>query len=449
MRLGDPSASRIALIGTATYARSGGLPDVPAVANNLRALREIFTDPELGAMPGEHVPTLLDAQVPAEVDEWLEGIARSSGDLLLVYYSGHGLIGDDEELYFTVGGSDIDHIHRTGVPFAWIKRAILDSPARTRVLILDCCHSGQAMVRLGRLGGGVSAVLHQVDIEGTYVLTASGPSQAARALDGQEFTAFTDVLVQLLRGGVNGGPELLTSSYLFPRLSQALARAGLPKPHQQTKDMAGQLALVRNAAFVHGTAPDLRLPGTHEPVRTDTIVPPADYVPAADSLRELRDRSPQFVPRHYDRLAAAYSDEGYEADAETVLMAKERRRYEARAAHRPLGAIALRLWSWIQRTTVGYGYRPTRLLVWLILPTVAGTTWFDSHIASPINADDPQAWNPSLITVDLLLPIIDLGQVGVWHFEPASIWIASALSVYGWMMTAAVLACLPRVLRRR
>lgn len=449
MRLGDPSASRVALMGTATYTGSGGLPDVPAVANNLRALREIFTDPGLGAMPRDHVPTLLDARTPAEADEWLEGVARAASDLLLVYYSGHGLIGDDEELYFTVGGSDIDHVHRTAVPFAWIKRAILDSPARTRVLVLDCCHSGQAMVRLGRLGGGVSAVLNQVDVEGTYVLTASGPSQAARAVDGREFTAFTDVLVQLLRHGVNGGPELLTGSYLFPRLSQALVAAGLPKPHQQTKDMAGQVALVRNAAFVHGSAPALTLPGTTEPVPADAIVPPTDYVPAEKSLRDLHERSPQFVPRHYDRLAAAYADEGYEADAEQVLMEKERRRYAARADRRRWSAAGVRMWSLIQRVTVGYGYRPSRLLVWVVLLTVAGTVWFSYHRAMEVNADDNSVWSPLLVSVDLLLPVVDLGQDGRWSFDRPSMWIASALSVAGWTMTAAALACLPRGLRRR
>jgi len=446
VRLGDPSASRIALIGTATYRGDGGLPDVPAVANNLRALREVFTDPDLGAMPPEHVPTLLDPSEPAELDAWLEDVARASTDLLLVYYAGHGVLGDDEELYFTVSGSDVDHIHRTGVPFAWLKRAILDSPARTRVLVLDCCHSGQAMVRLGRLGGGVSAVLNQVDIEGTYVLTASGPNQAARALEGREFTAFTDVLVQLLRNGVNGGPEYLTGTYLFPRLSRALVASGLPQPRQQTKDMAGRLALVRNAAFAHGSAPDLTLPVTGESVPADAIAPPTDYVPAVRSLAELTARSPRFSPRHYDRLAAAYADEGYEKDAWIVLMAKERRRYEARAGRWRVSPSLT--WSWVQRVAVGYGYRPTRLLFWLVSVLAAGTAWFTADMATPIDHPGP-LWNPALLTADLLLPVIDLGQVGQWHFSGPSRWVVGAVTVLGWTLTAAALACLPRMLRRR
>jgi hypothetical protein len=452
MRLGDPATSRIALIGTSTYGAAGSLPDVPAVANNLRELQAIFTDPGLGGMPKVHVPILLDPQTPAEVDEWLERIARESHDLLLVYYSGHGLVGDDEELYFTVSGSDDVSIHRTGVPFEWIKRAILGSPAKTRILILDCCHSGQAMVRLGRLGGGVSAVLNQVDIEGTHVLTASGPSQAARAPAGGEFTAFTDVLVQLMRGGVNGGPELLTCGFLFPYLHQLLVRAGLPKPHQQTKDTAGQLALVRNATFVAGTAPALRLPGVTTPtaVHAHEVVSRGAYVPAKESLRELRKRSPQFVPRHYDRLAAAYYDEGYENDAEVVLMAKERHRLRARAAGRLFTVPAMSLWSWLQRSIVGYGYRPMRALVWLIMVTFLGGYWFALNPTPPeLNADNRAVWNPFLAAMDLALPIVNLGQDGLWFFDGASQWIVSALSVFGWLALGAILACLPRILRRR
>lgn len=452
MRLADPTTSRIALIGTSKYGTAGSLPDVPAVGNNLRELQSIFTDPGLGGMPKANVPMLLDAQTPAEVDEWLERIARESDDLLLVYYSGHGLVGDDEELYFTVAGSDDDSIHRTAVPFAWIKRAILDSPAKTRILILDCCHSGQAMVRLGRLGGGVSAALNQVDIEGTHVLTASGPSQAARAPDGGEFTAFTDVLIQLMRGGINGGPELLTCGFLFPYLYQLLVRAGLPKPHQQTKDTAGQLALVRNAAFVDGTAPALRLPGSAaaDPVRADDVVSRSAYVPAKESLRELRTRSPQFAPRHYDRLVAAYYDEGYENDAEVVLIAKERHRHRARAAGRPFTAPAVLLWSWMQRSIVGYGYRPMRVIIWLIMITLLGGSWFAVQ-PTPVerNADDHALWNPVLFAMDLALPIVDLGQDGLWYFDGASQWIASGLGVFGWLTLGAILACLPRSLRRR
>ncbi|MFB9688650.1 caspase family protein [Amycolatopsis plumensis] len=451
MRLGDATTSRIALIGTSTYA-DGSLADVPAIANNLAALKEIFVDPELGGMPRAAVAMLLDPETPAQLDEWLEPIVREAEDLLLVYYAGHGRVGEDEELYLTVASSDENRIHRTGVPFAWIKRAFLDSPAKTRILVLDCCHSGQAMTRLGRLGGGgVTAALNQVDIEGTHVLTASGPSQAARVLDGAEFTAFTDVFLQLLRGGVIGGPEFLTCSYLFPYLHNLLVRAGLPKPHQQTKDTAGHLALVRNAAFTSGTAPELRLPtATGEPVRVDAATSRENYVPARESLKELRRRSPRFIPRHYDRLAAAYYDEGYETDSELVLMEKEHQRYAARADSLLVAGPVVRAWSWILRSFVGYGYRPARALNWLLFVVVMGTIFFVAQPPPHSISEDSITWNPLVFTADLALPIIDLGQDGKWTFiEGTSQWVVTLINAFGWLVFGSILACLPRALRRR
>lgn len=445
MRLPDPLASRIALIGTAEYATEDGLPDVSAVANNLAELRSIFSAPELGGLPARHVQALLNPATPAEVDQWLSGIARTSRDLLLVYYSGHGLIGDDEELYLTVSGSDLDRIHSTSVPFAWIKRAMLETPAPARILILDCCHSGHAMVRMGRLGSSVSAVLNQIDIEGTHVLTASGPSQAAHAGDGHEFTAFTDVLVQLLRHGINGGPELLTSSYLFPYLRQALLRAGLPKPHQQSKNTAGQLGLVRNAAFGSGSAPALQLPGPAEPVAADEIVSRHEYVPAAESLRELHRRTPQFIPRHYDQLAAVYLDEGYEDDVDLVLMEKERRRYGSRAQTRKVTAPLVLIWSWLQRALTGYGYRPGRAVVWLVTMVALGTIWFGLQPPPVVNNETAHlVWNPLLFTLDQVIPIVDLGYKNRWVIIGANQWMVTLLNTAGWVLAATIAATVRR-----
>jgi hypothetical protein len=253
VHLPDPHRSRIALIGSSRFDHSPGLTDLPSVADNVTALQSIFTDPRLCGVPVAHCPVLLDADTPAELDAWLDMVPGEADDLLLVYYAGHGVIGEDDELYLTVAESDEHHIHRSGVPFAWFKAAILNRPARTRVLILDCCFSGHALARMGPTDTAVSAALRQVDVEGTHVLTASGANVTARAPEGMAYTAFTGALVALLHAGVPGGPALLTVGYVFPLLEQMLRAAGMPRPHQQTKDTAGLLALVRNSAFVTGT----------------------------------------------------------------------------------------------------------------------------------------------------------------------------------------------------
>jgi hypothetical protein len=450
VRLPDPRRSRIALIGSSRFDHSPGLADLPSVVDNVTALRSVFTDPLLCGVPDEHCPVLLDAATPAELDAWLETVAGEAEDLLLVYYAGHGVVGEDDELYLTVAESDEHHIHRSGVPFAWIKAAILNSEARTRILILDCCFSGHALARMGPADTAVSAALRQVDIEGTHVLTASGANVTARAPEGMAYTAFTAALVTLLRDGVANGPEFLTVGYLFPLLEQMLRAAGMPRPHQQTKDTAGLLALVRNTGFVPDSEPT---PREVEPTALPAIgLPPAPvraYRPAEERLRELKAAYPRFSPRAYDRLAAAYYDEGYRDDAERVLVEKMRMSYVADADRKSFTGWSVRLWSLLQRVLTGYGYRPVRLLLVFAQLMAVGSVWFSAS-PTPVeaNADDHLAWNPVLYTVDTLVPVIDLGQDGRWYLHGADQWVAALLGLAGWVMLVTVLAAAANRLRR-
>lgn len=64
-----------------------------------------------------------------------------------------------------------------------------------------------------------------------------------------------------------------------------------------------------------------------------------------------------YSPALYDQLAAAYQRAGQDEMAETVLIARQHRRY---AAAGPAG----RIWGALQRWTVGYGYRPWLAVCW-------------------------------------------------------------------------------------
>jgi hypothetical protein len=228
-----------------------------------------------------------------------------------------------------------------------------------------------------------------------------------------------------------------------------LRAAGMPRPHQQTKDTAGLLALVRNSAFATGaeSAADVALPEL--PV---TGVPTPDtargYRPAAERLAELRAAYPRFAPRAYDRLATAYYDAGYRNDAQRVLAEKIRRQYEANGERKTV-AWGTRLWSWLQRTVVGYGYQPTRIIAWFLVFLVGGSLYFTLLPTPPeINSDDNLVWNPVSYTIDTLLPIVDLGHDGRWRMVGAAQWVTLVLSLTGWTMLLTVIAALTHRLRR-
>lgn len=144
----------------------------------------------------------------------------------------------------------------------------------------------------------------------------------------------------------------------------------------------------------------------------------------------------------YETLATAYREGGQDECAARVLLAKERRRY---AALGPLG----RAWGRVQQVTVGYGYRPWLAVCWLAVFWLLGALWFADHRLAPLSADQNPSWNPWLYSADLLIPVVNLGQDGLWRTDGASQWIAGLLIALGWILATTVAAGVSHVLRRR
>lgn len=87
----DPARSRIVLLGTARY-RDPELLDVPQIDANVDGLRQVFLDPDIGRFAEEHCRTVAEGASVADVGDLLEEAAEQAEDLLLLYYSGHGVL---------------------------------------------------------------------------------------------------------------------------------------------------------------------------------------------------------------------------------------------------------------------------------------------------------------------------------------------------------------------
>ncbi|MEU5853219.1 oxidoreductase [Saccharopolyspora shandongensis] len=181
-----------------------------------------------------------------------------------------------------------------------------------------------------------------------------------------------------------------------------------------------------------------------------TTIEPTDQAAVRERLGWLRANSGgRYQPGPYDQLARVFRGNGNEEHAVLVLIEKQRRRYQAiAAATRPAFRWPVRLWSMLQLITVSYGYRPLRALIWLVLLTAAGTTWFDHHPLVPINEEDHPVWNPFLYTVDQLVPIINLGHDVMWQAHGNSQWITVVLIASGWILATTVAAGITRALHR-
>ncbi|MFJ3787306.1 oxidoreductase [Kitasatospora sp. NPDC090091] len=154
----------------------------------------------------------------------------------------------------------------------------------------------------------------------------------------------------------------------------------------------------------------------------------------------LEGSSVEFQPESYEQLAAALRRDGADDDAREVLYAKQRRRRQTL----PLPA---RIWGRMQDVTVGYGFRPGRAALWLLLAWALGSLYFSTHELQPLKADERPHWNPMLYALGQLLPVVDLGQQG-WNPGGADQWVVSGLVIVGWVLATTVAAGATRMLQR-
>lgn len=168
---------------------------------------------------------------------------------------------------------------------------------------------------------------------------------------------------------------------------------------------------------------------------------PKGRFPLARRIDWLAAATPEYNPEPYEELAAALRANGEDTDAREVLLAKQRRRRET------LPLVA-RLWGYVQDATVAYGYRPGRAAVWMALLWLAGSVFFATRPPAPLDEQAVPHWNAALYALDLLLPVINLGQDAAWNPGGHSQWAATALVLLGWILATTVAAGVTRVLRR-
>jgi hypothetical protein len=102
----------------------------------------------------------------------------------------------------------------------------------------------------------------------------------------------------------------------------------------------------------------------------------------------------------------------------------------------------------LQDITVGYGYRPRRALGWLALLLIAGSIVFSVAPPPALQAGNAPHFNGAIYTLDLMLPVVNLGQKYAFNPGGAEQWLSYVLIAAGWTLATTVAAGVARVLRR-
>ncbi|MDZ7992291.1 MAG: caspase, EACC1-associated type [Nostoc sp. EfeVER01] len=196
------------LIGVSEYEPE--LNPLPAAVKDIEALQRILKDSGMGGF--DDVKALLNPDrqtMESEIETLFSG--RAKDDLVLLFFSGHGIKDDGGKLYFatpiTRKNSKGELIRSTSVPANFVQEIMNNSRAKRQVIILDCCFSGAFDPALQAKDDGLVDLQTQLGSEGRVVLTSSSSTQYSFEQQGSDLSIYTRYLVEGIETGAGDRDE--------------------------------------------------------------------------------------------------------------------------------------------------------------------------------------------------------------------------------------------------
>lgn len=188
------------LIGVDTYGEE--LQPLPAASKDVMALQSVLLNPQIGAFD-EAKPLINPTQpdMAREIELWFQD--RQPEDLVLLFFSGHGVKDDRRELYFAAANTEKQRnrlLTATAISARFIHNCIRGCKAKSQVLILDCCFSGAFGDAIARNDGAIP-LEEQLGAEGRVVLASTSGVDYSFEEKGEDLSIYTRYLVEGLATG--------------------------------------------------------------------------------------------------------------------------------------------------------------------------------------------------------------------------------------------------------
>lgn len=200
----NPDRVGLALvIGNSRYAQ-GELPSVEIDADSMAKALESL---------GFRVRTIENVRRPREFEEelrlFLKAEEATAEDILVVYYSGHGVQMDGRSYFLgtgITGSADVTGIREYAVEVDSVIRMMEQAAPAARILIVDACRNSPFATTSRKAG-----VSYQTTIEDTYILFADEPGKAVPARSETSIQSpFTAGLLYALETSEGGIEERFT-----------------------------------------------------------------------------------------------------------------------------------------------------------------------------------------------------------------------------------------------
>lgn len=289
------------LIGNSRY-EDAGLARLAAPDADVMALAAVLRDSAVGGF--DEVQPLVDERfgITRRAIAWFFE-ERRRDDLLLLYFSGHGIRDAYGLLHLAVRDTERELLAGTAIESSFITNCMDRCASKRLVLVLDCCHSG-AFGYGAKAAAGASvgtAVAFEGNGRGRIVLTATDSTQFAWEGDtpvgASQPSLFTRHLIHGLRSGAADVDcdGLITVDELYEYVYDQVL-------NETSKQTPGKWAFGQQGEIVLARSPGIGAPGV-------AILDEAPARPARSTHEDEPRRTPplrlarDFMARH--RVATA------------------------------------------------------------------------------------------------------------------------------------------------
>ena len=246
-----PKGRRLALIVASSQFSDRTLQKLVTPGQDAADLARVLSDAIVGGFETQVLINRPSHEVRREIEAFFTN--RKRDDLLLLYFSGHGVKDDDGRLYLATTDTQRGLFRSTAVPATFVNETMTTSRSRRQVLILDCCHSGAFARGMVAKGGESVDIRNRFDGRGRVVLTASNATQYA--FQGDEIvgestrSVFTHHLVRGLETGkadLDGDGWVSLDElydYVYDRVTDETPQQ---TPGKWTFDLQGDIVIARS-----------------------------------------------------------------------------------------------------------------------------------------------------------------------------------------------------------
>lgn len=310
------------VIGVNKYLDKAGISTLKYAVSDATAIHQSLIDPAIGGFPEENCVLMTEesgnprrqptrSNILATFKTWLS-LPTSAEDTVFVSFSGHGIESEGQSYIMPIDAM-MSVPEETAIELAKIKDWLRECPAKKKILVLDCCHSGAGK---GLKGMGMATMETIKKPDGMITLASCDISERSYEWPEKNHGVFTHFFLEGLHGladsnkdGAIWADEL--NLYVWDKTRRWAAEQGLQQTPVYVAAVSGYIELAKLGG---STAPQATAMKTAVPVQNNSkelaaarkFIESGLYDEAAGVIKALH-RNTEPTAESYTLLGMAYS----------------------------------------------------------------------------------------------------------------------------------------------